>query len=73
MGVVLGKPEIVDSADSVMAKYSVEVDSDADGIAAVKAGIFIELNKKEALDEAVQKVVASSSLPDWLKNAIKPK
>ena len=69
MSDVLGKPEVVDTGDTLLAKYSAQLDGDGDGVASIKAGIFVELVKKEALDEAVQKVVKSGA-PDWLKKAL---
>lgn len=66
------KPDIVETPEKITAKYSGGLDSDGDSIASVSYGVFVEVDKKEALDEAVQKIVASNA-PDWLKNAIKGK
>lgn len=63
-------PEIIETEEKIMAKYSYDLDKDADGVSSVSAGVYVELNKKEALDEAVKAIIESSA-PQWLKDLIK--
>lgn len=63
-------PEYSDVDGKVQAKYSVGLDSDADGKSAISVGVVVELDKVEAMDEAAQKLIASDKVPQWLKDLL---
>ena len=67
---MLGKPTIVNENGKYKLVYAVGVDANNDGQMSVSASIVVELDQKEALEEAAAKILAGSNLPQWLKDII---
>jgi hypothetical protein len=65
------KPVYEETAEKMMVKFGAGLDSDKDGIKSVSFGAFIEVDKKEAMNEAIQGILASEKAPEWLKNIVK--
>lgn len=64
-------PEIIETPEKLIAKYSLGLDKDGDGVKSVSAGAFIEIDKKEVLSEAAQELLKSDKVPEWLKNLVR--
>lgn len=64
------KPVITNENGKMQVKYAVGVDTDGDGKMAVSINLVLEVDQKEVAEEAIKKVLASTSLPQWLKDLI---
>lgn len=62
-----GQPEIVKENGKTVAKLNVGLDTDGDGVNSISAGIFVELNEGESVDEAVKRLLGTANVPAWLK------
>ena len=62
------KPQITYENGKLVAKASVGVDTDKDGINAVAASVTVEIDAKEAVTEIIK-----NEVPEWLKNLIAAK
>jgi hypothetical protein len=62
------KPELKYHEGKLIAKASVGVDTDGDGIHAVAASVSVEIDAKEAVNEIIK-----DGAPQWLKDLLTPK
>lgn len=59
------KPELKYNQGKLIAKASVGVDTDGDGLHAVSASVMVEIDAKEAVNEIVKE-----GAPQWLKDLV---
>ena len=59
------KPELKYEAGKLIAKASVGVDTDKDGVEAIKASIEVEIDAMEAVGEMIK-----NEVPEWLKSLL---
>ncbi len=65
------KAPTVETADGkTVLKFDLGLDLDQDGQKSLAAGLFVELNHKEAASEAIKKVLENASVPQVIKDLL---
>jgi len=66
----LPTPVITNENGKMQMKYAIGVDTDKDGQMALSVNLVLELDQKEVAEEAVKKLLATSNIPQWLKDLL---
>ena len=66
----LKAPQVVTEDGKTTLKFDLGLDSDNDGEKSFSAGLFVELNHKEAASEAVKKILENAKVPQVIKDLL---
>ncbi len=66
----LKAPQITTENGKTTLKFDLGLDIDQDGQKSLSAGLFIELDHKEAASEAVKKILENASVPQVIKDLL---
>jgi len=67
----MANPEFSDKDGKLQAKFWLGYDGDKDQKMAASISLVVEVDKIEALNEAIGAILKNESLPQWLKDILK--